>query len=144
MGTSNFLFNMRSIVFLLTVVFLASSYGCGGGGGRNATPAEGNSVAGNTPEEVRTAVVTALRVGDVDKALLQFDELDQKRVKASFEALGTDGMKQLSDAVANGVIIEQTESKIIYKTTMIDEKGSSAEVKFRLYNVNGRWVFRAL
>lgn len=137
------------IVVILSILSIFAGCGGGGGGGSKGSDNGGNSggEASNTtsstfstPEANLSQLSTTLKENDTDGMLKCFSTSDQKKMKATFEAMNQESKNTLSDKIASAQLVEETETTKIYKIQMTDENGDPIDVRFGLILENGSWV----
>lgn len=139
------------LLFSLISITLAA---CGGGGngsfpffgastdsGANPEQAVPASSSGITTEQAISSTSEALKSNDTQKAVESFIPSDQPRMKKAFDSLSQNGRNSLADALLKAEIVEKTDDKIVYKTTMDDGEGNQVEVNFALFKQDGVWKF---
>ena len=147
------IFKFIQCVLLLLLISMTLA-ACGGGGDGSISFLGASSGSGSNTEQPVSApspeasaeqaissTSGALKSNDTQKAVESFIPSDQPRMKKAFDSLSQNGRNNLADALSRATIVETTDDKIVYKTTMDDGEGNQVEVNFTLFKQDGVWKF---
>jgi hypothetical protein len=123
-AVNGFLFAVISVFSALVI------WGCSGGGG---------GADSSTPEAAIMEFYSALKDGEVSRAVEGASVDSRERLQWIFEKLDDSSMQRLALAILTATKIYETDGLIVYRTSMINPDGQTVESTFELSKEDGIW-----
>lgn len=107
-------------------------------------PKQITSQPATAPEITIIEFSSALRNGDIPRALKNVSEDAQERLQENLTLLDNNSRQRLANAISNATKINESENRVVCKGTMILPDGKIVEDEFELILENGAWKLNNL